>query len=322
MRVLEHNVILSISGFLVLIIVIASINIFILVRFRRSKPVVLVHIASFFLLSALFCFLIERAILDLRAEQVYIYAGRLLIYLSMASYAVAVFVYLLNRNKPDGVITTDLRSVFITVDDLAVIADYNGRIIEVNHHEALSLLDLETDTLQNLLRTLSNITDSRAPADIAKRLPEMKEKIQAELMLCRSEQWYALSIYPIMSNHECLGYIMIMQDITYIKSLEAQLQAQNVALEEANRQLARDIHMVGILEAERQRLQVQEKVQSEILKHIEQAITDIGAIRTFYKDTGQICRDDAVELAERLRSIHKDVRKSIGVISGRSEALD
>jgi transcriptional regulator with GAF, ATPase, and Fis domain len=173
-----------------------------------------------------------------------------------------------------------------------------------------------------MLHTLWNLAGSDEAGDIVSHLQSLKDKIQAELRLSRYEQWYALSIYPIHSGNECLGYIMIMQDITSIKNLETQLQAQNDALEEANRQLSRDAHMAGILEAEKQRLQVQEKVQSEILKQIEQAITDIGTMRTFYKDTGQFCRDDAAELAERLRSIHKDVRKSIGAISGRSGAYD
>jgi hypothetical protein len=302
-------------------IAVASVNILILVRFKHSKPVVLFHVASLHLISGLFCLLMESAILDLRIERFYSAGGRLLLYLSIALYAVVAIAYYINRKKLTSFPAMDLRSAFQTVDDLTIVADYTGRIVDINHREAFTRFNLDADTLQNLLYSLWKLSGSQDLDGIAVRLLELKEKVQTELLLSRYEQWYALSILPILSGGECLGFIMILQDVTYIKTTKDKLQTQNAAIEETNRQLARDAHMAGILEAEKQRLQVQEKVQSEILKQIEYAITDVGAMLTFYKETGRICRDDAAALAERLRSIHKDVRQSIGAISGRSESI-
>jgi hypothetical protein len=320
MRVLDKSIVLSVAAILVLMLAAAAVNIFITVRFRRSRAVVLFQLASLFCVFGLFGLLMDLAILELRLELFYRFAYRLILSLSLVTYAAAAMTHFirskLNPNVCEAV--ADLKSVFSTVDDVAIIADYAGRIVDVNHPEALKKLALEAVTLQDLMRALGIPATAQVPDKLSGRLPAETAKVQFEVMLGQHALWYALSFYPIIAHDEYLGHALILQDITSIKNLEAQLQRQNDELEAANRQLAQDAHMAGVLEAEKQRLQVLESVQEDLAQHIEHAITEVHTLRRVYDESGSFCREEAARLAEGLRRIHKDVRRSIGAISGRS----
>lgn len=318
MHVLSYDIILKISVLLALALAVSAVNAVVVTRYRRDTPVVLFHISSLFCMAGLFCILIKTSILNLDFEPVFDNAGRMALLLSVLMYIMTAIIYAVGRKDyrlrfP----SMDLKSVFQTVDDLTIVSDYKGRIVDVNDPDLLNSLQSKTETVQELIRTLGAHADSAVLDDIAARLPALKEKLYAEIQLKKIDAWYALGVFPVFAGVECLGYTIILQNITHVKKTEQLLQVQNDALEQANLKLARDAHLAGVLEAERERLRVLEKVQTDLAQQIENTITQVAYIRNRHAETDLVVQQEAARIADQLRWVYKEVRKSISSISGK-----
>jgi len=322
-RVLDYGPLIGILVVLSLLLAICAAAIYVSVRYGRQAAGKALYCAVLLLGAGLFCVLIDFAILALPFERVFKVTGLLLLLLSFIVFS-ATFL----RRVKDGrrgafrlFSTPDLKSVFDAIDDLAVIFDYRGGIAEANHPEQLAQLFPGARTLWDMLPMLEASAEAEGPEGLDKRLAATTEKLKLETRLRTRAGWYDLSILPVLSGKSRLGHIMILQDISAIKKTEQLLRYQNDYQASANEKLTDYVRLTSTLEAERERLKLMRHIQADLIDQIENAVIEIQKIQKQpYESTAQL-RADISKAADLLRHIYRDVRSSIGKISGKKDAL-
>lgn len=319
MRVLSFEILPLTGIFLILMLAITLGNMFVASRYRGGVAVVLFHTASSICLVGLFSILMEHAILDMQFERFFKHTGLALLMLSMLLFvAIMVFVAVSRRHKP--VIlnpTTNLKTVFKTVDDLVLVADDRGQIIDVNYPELFESMQLEADTIDNLIEKLRQYTVSDGLSGSCTSLINLTIRSQRELFLTALDSWFVLSIAPILSKGGVRGYILIFQDISNIRKTEEALSLKNIELENARCRLSGELALAGTLDAEKERLKVLEQIQTMLLHRIEHAVSSVQDIKNRRKVGSIAYKADVTLLADQLRLIYKEVRMSVGYLSGK-----
>lgn len=314
MRILEPKLLIGSTILILLLLAICLINLIIYIRYRRNLFTVCVHISSFFAIVSVFCFIIDLVTLDLAFERAFrtmATASGLLLILSIVTSAV---VLIRNRNKGITLFgfSSDCKAIFSEAHDLALIADYNGLIIDVNHPEKLDEFCPRANTLDEVFQMLKDSTGVSIP-----EYPnEISYSTRYEVYLQECDTYYLISILPMLSGGLRVGYTVLIQDVSAIKKSEFLLSEQNAALEAANRKLSHYVTVASALEAEKKRLQIFEHLQKTLIDKIRDAVFRIGQIQKKLKQNND-CQDEIRAAAGLLRSIYTDVRASVSQIAGK-----
>jgi len=316
-RILESKFLLGGTFLILILLALCLINLILYTRYRRNHLTVSVHIISFFAMILVFCNIIDFVILDLEFERIYraisTAAGILILVSVMVSAAVLI------KNKEEGIalfgFSSDCKSIFKEAHDLALIADYNGLIIDVNHSDQLNEICARANTMNEALLPLKECANPPIP-----EFPnEIRSNMRFETYLKDRDVYYLIRVLPILSGGVRIGYTVLIQDVSDMKKSECMLSEQNRALEDANRKLSHYVTVASALEAEKKRLQIFEHLQMTLIEKIKDAIFRIGEIQKKSQQK-QACQDDIKATAAQLRGIYKDVRTSVGQIAGKDIA--
>lgn len=318
-RVLSHEILPLTGMLLMLMLAITFANMFVASRYRGGVATALFHGASCICLVGLFFSLMEHAILDMPFEWLFKRIGFALLLLSLLLFVAIMFIVAFRKRQKPVVFNPmeNLKTVFNTVDDIVLVADDRGQIIDINYPEQLKLMQLDADTLQNFIGKLRQHSVSGELCDFSDNLIKSPTRTHGELFIGPWERWFVLTMAPILSKDELLGYILILQDISNIRKTEQALNLKNVELETARCRLAGEIALAGALDAEKERLRVLEHIQTMLLHRIEHAVSSAQDIKNRHKVGSVAYKDDVMLLADQLRRIYKEVRMSVGDLSGK-----
>lgn len=324
MRVLEYDVIIKLFLMLSFLVAFSALIIYVHVRYRKNAVSAVVTTASILLLLGLFCVLIDIAILELNFERIFRLAGYFLVLLSALFFTVSLCVHFFSRKRRANYFfsTPDLKSVFNAIDDLALVFDYRGVIAEANHPEMLSGLFPNANSLKDILTELGKSSERLELNDLDYDHTYIRKKLQSEVQLAKNEAWYNVSFLPIVSGEDYLGSIIILQNITAIKQTEQLLRLQNGYLADANQKLINYVQIASVLEAENERLKLMERIQADLIYKIENAVSLVQRIQKEQYFSQKQFKEDVTDAADLLRSVYKDVRCSIGKISGEERVKD
>ncbi|NTV90649.1 MAG: hypothetical protein HGA22_09890 [Clostridiales bacterium] len=211
----------------------------------------------------------------------------------------------------------DLKPVFTTIDDLAVIADYKGVITEVNYPEKLeALAGHGCETIEGLLSALNCKSTGTFLSMNDITLPGLAAREVVEIYFPESDEYFLFGGAAVMAGTSRLGTSIVMHDITERKKSEQRIIKRNRYLEEANLKLSNYVRIANILEAEKERVKLLEQLQAELINMIENAIDHVHALQNqTYNEITSYHKDIGI-FADLLRDIYKQVRKSIRRISG------
>ncbi|WHH61345.1 hypothetical protein [Petroclostridium sp. X23] len=315
MRVMEQYIILKTAALLALLLLSCAANIHFLVRRKRNAYSAFFHISSFVAILGTFCLLMDTVVIDLSFEYSFRMLGYICLMTSVVFFAILILSYLLIREKASlhFQFAPDLKSVFTTIDDLAFIADYNGCIIEMNHLQKCEAMFGQGKTIEDILKQLEENISEKQRDSLGKGILK-KEKAQSEVHINKTEEHYLITYIPIVKRGAGFGSIIVMTNISDIKKSELELQKQNRYLKEANRKLADYVKIASILEAEKERLSLLEQIQKDLIHKIENAVIRIRNIQQNLNNKRHSYQNDILQVADLLREIYKDVRKSISQI--------
>lgn len=280
----------------------------------------LFHTASFFGLIYIFCLLMEVIILALPFEHLFKAAGRLCLILCLATMTFPVFSLLLFKRNTYMHLrwTPNLKSVFTSMEDLALIVDYKGVIAEVNHPERLeALLGGECRTIVGLMSRLREKNFEKNPENPEPRLLKTNKIMQFEIHFSEEAKHYLFSLTPIEAGKIHLGATIVIHDITELKASEQQMKLHNEYLMEANQKLSNYVKIANVLEAEKERLSLLKQVQAGLSCKIEAVIAHVRYIQRTSYESMQAYQKETAQVAVMLRNVYKDVRISIQNISGK-----
>jgi len=313
MRTLDPFLIINNALYIVSILSVCLLNIYVLVRLRRDFLTRCVHVVSFFLLTGLFCSMMDVVIIELPIEVIYRQIGQISYILSLICFLIGLIVYLIqikNHNSCYG-LPQDLEAVYKSAADLIIVADYRGIITQVNDIEKLNRHCQTSKSVIEVMECFKGKYQGNWPEK-----SKLDEGFQVEFLSEITDDYFLLKVFPISSTNVIIGYTMIIEDISEIRRSEMRLKETNDDLLKANDKLAHSVVIAGALEAEKERLDILEQIQTSLIEKIEHSVSKVRQIQaySFSKDKYQ---EDIKELSELLRSVYKDVRDSISKISGR-----
>lgn len=302
--------------FMSALLYLCAINIFVVIRYRRSFPVTVFHISSLFGFCGIFCLMMDAIILDLPIENTFVTASQI-------SFALCVLCVvtgaaeLVRRKRKEAVylgLPADLEAVFASASDLALVADYKGVIAHVNQPEKLRMICQKPKTLMEIIAQLKEKHIGIWP--FPKDIDALSDSMQCEVVFREREEYYLFKISPIISGAVKVGFTVLFEDISAIRQSEARLKDQNKDLAEANEKLSHYVKIAGALEAQNERLEILSQLQATLVQKIERAIRSVRHIQnsSFEEPTH---RRDIKEVAALLRSVYKDVRASVSRIAGK-----
>ncbi|NCB43047.1 MAG: hypothetical protein EOM59_10560 [Clostridia bacterium] len=292
--ILESHVILNTMILLALMLALTFLNVWLLVRRRANIASRLFHISSLLGLVGMFCTLMERSILGLPFKSYFQIAGSIAFTLCGIVFlgSFLTFFIMKKKNFQSFRFSPDLRAVFTSIEDLALILDYKGSVVESN----------DPKKMEDLFGDCSS-------------LHTMMSNVGQEIFFSKAEEDYLVKMTPIIDKESCLGYTLVAQNITEKKTFEKKMKENNKRLEDANQKLLAYMKIGHVLEAEKARLNILEQVQVGLIKKIEQVITHLQDIRRKGFDKDHNNRNEILGLAEILRNAYKEMRISIRQIS-------
>ncbi len=324
-RLLEYDMIVKISILLALLLALLVVNIYLKISRKKNFIISGIHIASFFGGMFLFCLLIEISILDLPSDIFYRQAGIWAMIFCIAALLVTARAYLINRNSATNMLVSpDLSTVFLAIEDIAVICDYNGNIIETNQspHEKKFFGENGT-TIEDLLSFLLSNTDQSNHEALISGLRNPKRLHRFEIHLTGSDDYYLVTVSPIMADKiNFIGSTIVFHDIKEEKMLLAEINHQHQLLQNANAKLTEYVKMANVLEAEKERLKLLQNIQADLIVKIENVSANIQSILNTENHSLKDYQNKIAKVAKQLRKIYMDIRKSINRISGRKGAED
>lgn len=317
MRTLDPFIIIKSIMLLIATLFLCAINIYSFLRHKRNLFITGFHVSSLFGLCGLFCLMMDNVIIGLPFKVSYSTAAHISFALCILSIAVFSALALADRiRNPSGyqIFSPNLEAVFSAICDLALVVDYRGNIIQINHPEKLQSLYPNPARLMELLLFFKTRHHGEWP--FPDEISAIDEEVQCELFSQEQNAHFMLKLTPIVSNQCKIGYTLLFEDISAIRQSEIKLKEQNSFLIQANEKLTHYVKIAGALEAEEERLLILRQLQSSLIEKIEASISMISNIRdnSFIKKTHKL---DIKDLSNLLRSIYKDVRASVSRIAGK-----
>lgn len=319
MRILEQQVIIETAFLITVLLSLFIVNLYFLLRLKLSRLTLLIHISSFFALIFLLCLLMDVIVLDLPVEYLYRSAARISLTLCLVTLLLPIVSFLFTGRSSNMKFRRmpNLKSVFTSMEDLALIVDYEGFISEVNHPERLlSLLGREFNTMSTFMTRLREIASDNSFEELESTFLEAREMLQLEIHFPEQNQHYLLSLTPLDLNGAYCGATIVLHDITELKASEQQLKLHNEYLKEANQKLSSYVRIANVLEAEKERLTLLQQVQTVMSCRMEEVIAYVRNIRESTLDNN-IYKNEVSKVADMLRDVYKEVRLSVQSISGK-----
>jgi hypothetical protein len=317
MRTLDPFIIIKSTILLMTTLFLCSVNIYFFLRHKRNLFITGFHVSSLFVLCGLFCLMMDNVIIGLPFKVSYTTAAHISFALCILSIAVFSTLALADRiRNPLGyqIFSPNLEAVFSGICDLALVVDYRGNIIQINHPEIIQSIYPNPATLMELLLFFKKIHHGEWP--FPDEISAIDEEVQCELFFQEQSTHLMLKLTPIVSNQCKIGYTLLFEDISAIRQSEIKLKEQNSFLIQANEKLTHYVKIAGALEAEEERLLILKQLQSSLIEKIEASISMISHIRenSFINETH---KPDIKDLSDMLRNIYKDVRASVSRIAGK-----
>jgi len=319
LRVLEPDIIIKTALLLSLLFALFAVNMYFFIRQRLSKFAGLLHVASLFGFLGIFCYMMDLVILDLPFDNYYRQTGTASLIICLLVSAIPIFTLLFMRDKAylRFRVMPDLKTVFTSIDDLAIIVDYNGVITEINHPERLNdMLGDKCQTIAELMEKLRHKSPDNNHAILEIGQLNMNGKEKFEIYFSEENSCHIFSWAPVVAGKSRLGTTIVMHDITEKKKSEQQIKNHNTYLEDANLKLSNYVNIANVLETEKERLKLLEQVQMELIFKIEKAIDHVHHIQKNTYDDILDYQKDIAQVADMMRDVYKDVRISIRRISG------
>lgn len=316
---LENYVIIRMSILMILLIALTVANIYFFTGRRHTFFTLGIHISSFFGGIYLFCLFIQTSILELPFESYYRNAGAASLTLCIATFLLAcvTFVFCKRKSLTNMYITPDLSSVFYAIEDIAVICDYNGKIIEINQSPNEKRLFGEICiNIEDITCLLLSISPESEHELIKSSLTDLKTRHQLEINIAEMGGCFMVTSSPIMTDGtNYIGTSIVFHNIRKERELINEIDSQNHSLQLANKELIDYVKVANVLEAEKERLKLLQDLQSRLIQRIEAVISHINNIQDKQYKHLNDCQKDVNLVSSELRDIYKAVRCSINSIS-------
>ncbi|MBP7176919.1 MAG: hypothetical protein KBA53_11995 [Thermoclostridium sp.] len=316
-RTLDSDIIIKIAVFIVFLLTLAGLNIYLQVSRKRTFLLNSISAVSFFIGVFLFCLIMETAILDLPAEKVFRQLRMAALVLGLITLVGSATYLVIRRRQAltDTSLSPDLSAVFEVLNDITVISDSQGNILEMKQPERIMLFEVNCKTLEELKRSLSDDAAEHSLEAVEQAFRDLSREHQFELFFKNRLEEYLVRITPILSSRgKRIGTSLLFHDIHKEKQLIRDVQAYNQSLTAANAKLTHYMETASTLEAEKERLRVFQNIQSELVEKIQSITAELPAAQELPED-GEPSAEMLERLTEELREVYEQVRKSIRSIS-------
>ncbi|MDF1616867.1 hypothetical protein [Petrocella sp. FN5] len=245
-----------------------------------------------------------------------VFFKRLIRYLSVIFYGLMIIYLLVKVNrirKKEYFVdqSTDLKTVFYSMDDLAVIIDHHGVVVELNHPMAYQSIFGNDTHIDEILNRIVKTTKDFDFISIKESLIKEGKKRPIKIILKISEKTFLVTFSSIMSKDTFIGNAMVVYDVTDQKQVEKKLEDQIAYMALANKKLRDSVAITNNLESEKVRLELVDQVQKNLIVKIEKMVTQVHYIQKTHYNTMQEYHKAIHDVADYLREIYKDVRDSI-----------
>ena len=316
MLILQPETIIKTTIFLTLLVFICTANIYLHIRSRKSEVLSLVQIASSFCFFGVAAYLLDTVTLNNSSNFIIILGNRFFIVTGLfLIYIVFKYIFNLRSKKILLRLLPDLKSIFSNIDDLIIVMDYRGVIVNINNSKKFNELFKANNSLVDIQNTINRDAANQNTIFKKDNLLLINEKKKEELYFSESDKYFIAIINPILSGSNKLGLTFVFHDITEIKKYQIQIKEQNEYLDRSNKKLSEYIKIALVLEAENERLKLLESIQSELINKIENVAFKINQMQKQSYEDEMKYRNDIKQAADELRSVYSDVRKSIKQIS-------
>ena len=317
--ILTTDVLLKVFILLFALILLLILNIYLFISRKRNIYSVFFHILSFCLIVFLFCILLQTAIIELDIEKYYVNIGQVALYIGTFLLFITILLSIVYYRKISKkvLILPNLIDVFMSIDDIAIICDYKGDIVEINKSpKQKQLFGEKCYNVDDLLSILIKKAPIQYHNEIKTVFYNLKSFHQIELEFKDTEDFYLINISPIMPNkNNCIGATIVFHNIKKEKLLIREIDKQNLSLQKANNKLLEYVRIANDLETEKERLRLLQEIQADLIDKIEIVISNIKKIQN--NNFQNICdyQNSISEISKELRDVYNEVRQSINSIS-------
>lgn len=278
---------------MILLFVILLLSIWYSIRKKRNRMTFYVYIFSSLSLALCSFGILSTTNFNPSLEPFFLHAFRILWILFGVTTLVFIFefsrLYLLTTNHSNA--SPDVQTVFYSIQDLALITNHNGDIIEINHPKNFKKTFGSINCLKDLLDAIQ--MDS---------LPETYCEITYKGLS------YYINIIPIVSHRFFVGHALIFYDITALKSIETTLRHQKKILEDAHEKLQREVKLVNSLNTENLRLQQIQSIQDALVNDLQSALNELNTILDSNYKHSEIYHQKVTDFSNTLRHIYAKLR--------------
>lgn len=212
----------------------------------------------------------------------------------------------------------DLKTMFYSIEDLAVIIDHEGAVVEVNHPKLFQTFFDDTDDVDEILSKIVSDDIISIEESLKKNYKEQPFSKLVNLL----EKVFLFTFSAIINKGVFMGYAMVIYDITEMKKVEKALEDQINYIQQANDKLQDSIMIKNSLEVEKSRLELVEQVQKDLIVKIEKMVMYIHKIQETNYNSIADYHHDLHHVADFLREIYRDVRVSIKHLFSEETGVD
>jgi len=292
-------------------------NMYVLARHRRSHYTVALHIASFFFVCWLFFTVMSSAVFALPSLcKIYCELADLsFIFMWISVITGLTLAFTLGRERKYQHLSPNIQKALSCILDIVFVVDQDGEITNINHPEEFASMFGSVGHIDQLIDFMeSNYSTSWKDG---KEMNAIATTAVCELELHDQAAHYLLKMTPIeMREGGRVGYTAVLEDISAVKDSEKILRRQNDDLKQANERLSHYVRVTGALDAEKERLNILEHVQSTLINDIEKIVLNLGRIKQSCFEDGSY-PDAMRNIASQLRQVYSTVRHAVGEIAGK-----
>lgn len=312
----QNLIFLEATLYILAIVAVGVANVYFLVRRAKNIYTILFHAVSAAAVVCLFLLLVD-CVSFLSIEDASPYAPSLVsrrvaaqttLLLCAAALIVSGTAFLLQKNRRFNPVQLmpDLRAVFYAIEDLVMIFDYNGKLLQTNNDRRLGELFGGCSMYAQIeaLFVREGNTDFKLP-------PSKTEERQFEVQLTSRKEHYYVTVTPVLSGTSYLGFYMLLHNVTGIKASESLLEENIERLKIVNRRLANSVNMANVLAEEKERLKFSNQIQKELIVDIEAINEQVKSLLDEPDLTVAEHQAHMTAIQLRLRNVFAEVRKSI-----------
>lgn len=316
MYILTPVIFIKILTLTILIISIPAVMLHIMVRRQTSLLSSGFKLTAVLIVCGLFFLFMKTAAFDTQLQKTFILFASVFFVIFFVALILTLFRYISHRNmgSRNPYLSPDLAAVYRFSDDIVLILDWQGRILDVNHEEGFRQLAGQDVT---------NIEDLPAPDENDFYVNITRSLEEWECYLTVSGQSFLVMNTPIITkNSPAVGSVMVLHCITEEKEYERVLLEKNDNLEAANKKLEKLVKMNGMLKAEQAKARLLQRVQTELTGRIEGIIADIRDLTAGDNIDSDESKKRLRGIIDSLRGIYKKVRDTIQSIQKERLAHD